>query len=217
MALSLAGAIPAYHFFAFDNCAYVILEYPTGRFHWLGFGKLNKVGTWTGGQFCFAKHAPTGINTEKTCGLFGQSYAGQGNSSGFLYVDTVDTVTGWARSSAQSASGNTLAQRVADTFQKMQSLWIVSPSVYNSLSILMPLGVTMTRDGANFGTTTPFSLMGYLSGLNFINIKSLTPGATYAVSTDTYRVFSFHEKVDEVPLSFPNFSVGNLGLALKTN
>jgi hypothetical protein len=214
----LNAAIPSYSFFAFNACVYVVVEQTAGRFHWLGFGRLEKTDTYTGGQFFFGKHRPatnasTGTTTP-TVSFAGDSWAGVGQSRAFLRLAGVDGFTGWAPSESFGRAGE---PRCGDTVQKMQSLWQVAPSRFNSLSVLLPVAMICTRDGSNFQDTTPFSIMGYFSGLNFVNIRNLATGAIYSVASDNYKVFSFHEKVDEVPLSFPNFTTGNLGFALKTN
>lgn len=214
---SITGAVN-YWLFTFADCVYMVVENPTGRFHWLAFGGITKVGAWTGGTFTFAKHSPSeSSNTTKTIGFAGRSYTGQGSSRGFLRVGAFDGETGWSATELISNRANIVGMRFADSFQKMRRQWLTAPNLFNSQSVLFPVAALMTRDGANFVGSTPFSLLGYFEGLNFLNIKALTPAAEYTLSTDLYRVFSFHEKADEVPITNPNFSAGNLGFALRTN
>lgn len=48
------GSFTAYHFFAYTNphCIHVVLEFSPGLYRHFGFGKVDKVGTWTGGAWC---------------------------------------------------------------------------------------------------------------------------------------------------------------------
>lgn len=48
------GSFTAYHFFAYTNphCIHVVLEFSPGLYRHFGFGKIDKVGTWTGGAWC---------------------------------------------------------------------------------------------------------------------------------------------------------------------
>jgi hypothetical protein len=49
------GSFTAYHFFAYTSPSYaihVVLEFAPGLYRHFGFGKMSKVGTWTGGAWC---------------------------------------------------------------------------------------------------------------------------------------------------------------------
>lgn len=48
------GAFTAYHFFAYTNPhnIHVVLEFSPGLYRHFGFGKVDKVGSWTGGAWC---------------------------------------------------------------------------------------------------------------------------------------------------------------------
>jgi hypothetical protein len=220
LGITALNASVNYWLFSFNDCVYMVVENPTGRFNWLGFGGVSKINDWSGGALCFAKHIPGAVDgSTKTVGFIGSSYGGQGASRGFLRLVGVDGLSGWATTEAINAAGagSLIVPRVGDSFQKMQSLWLPAPNLFNSQSVLMPIEIICSRDGANFTTSTPFSSFGILDGLYFVNIRALAPAGLFSVSTDDFRVFSFHEKADEVPFSPPNNSAGNLGFALKTN
>lgn len=217
---AVAGAIPSFHLFAFNggDQIYCVVEVVAGRFAWFGFGRVERVGITAGGAFCFSKHGSdaTGGSTAINFPFMGSSFAGQGTSRGFVYVSALDGFTGWCPSQVVT-NGPAGTPRSADTVQKMRAMWQTTPSKLNSLAPLFPVGVVVTRDGGAFSTDTRFSLIGYLTGLFFMNIKHVTPKDEYTVATDAFRVFSFHEKVDEVFSSFPNNSAGTLGFAIKSN
>ncbi len=49
-----AGSFTAYHFFAYTNphVIHIVLEFAPGLYRHFGFGKIDKVGSWTGGAWC---------------------------------------------------------------------------------------------------------------------------------------------------------------------
>ncbi len=216
--VNITGSV-TYHLFSFDNQIYVIIENPAGIFHWLGFGSILKIGDWGGGEFLFGKHnSSSSVNTTKTFPFFGQSYAGIGASRGFLRVNSFDSSSGWARTDASLASGNYRPERLADSIQKMKTLWEVSPNLFSQKPVLLPISLLMTRDLANFSTAVPFSLMGILPNIFFINMSGIIPASEYADGTGSiYRVFPFHQKIDELANTGSSNSTGTLGFAIKSN
>ena len=48
------GPFTTYHFFAYTNphCIHIVLEFSPGLYRHFGFGKIDKVGSWTGGAWC---------------------------------------------------------------------------------------------------------------------------------------------------------------------
>lgn len=216
---SINGAVN-YYLFAFSDAVYVVVENPAGVFHWLGFGTISKIGDWTGGAFFFAKHTFSESNAAaKSFPFFGNSYAGQGSSRGFLRVEAVDASTGWARTDASGATGNYRAERLADSVQKMRTLWHVAPNMNSSKPILLPVKILMTRAGATFSaSTTPPSIFGFLENIFFMNLGGLIPASEYPDGTGAiFRIFPFHQKQDEIAAQSPNFSTGTLGFAIRAN
>lgn len=50
------GPFPAYYFFESDYYCHVVLEYSTNRFRHFGFGALDKIGDWTGGEYAYGTY-----------------------------------------------------------------------------------------------------------------------------------------------------------------
>ncbi len=207
-----------YHFFAFGDNAFMIVENPVGRWHWFGIGKLAKIGDWGGGQFVFAKHRSNdGDPNIRAFSFFGANWFGFGQSSFFLRVASIDGFSGWSTHEAPNIAGNIIGLRAGDTLQKSTTILESSPNAFNSLAIRLPVGVIITRDGANNNDNTPFSLLGYVDELFFVNIRFMNPGAIYSIGNVNYKVFSFHTKIDELAYSYPNYGTGNLGFCLKVD
>lgn len=217
--VGINGAVN-YFLFAFTNQLFVVVENPAGFFHWLGFGNISKIGDWNGGAFFFAKHSfNESTANAKTFPFFGNSYAGVGNSRGFLRVEGIDGADGFARTDASGATGNYRAERLADSVQKQKTLWEIPPNLYSQKPVLLPISLFMTRDGATFSaSTTPFSILGVLPNVYFLNLSGLVPASEYPDGTGAiYRVFPFHQKQDELAATVPNNSTGTLGFAILAN
>jgi hypothetical protein len=194
----LAGAITAYHFFAFEGtgfaACYVLIETAAGSFDWLGFGKVESTGTITGGQFMFAKQQLSDSNTTggvvlplATCNQWGGS---RGNSFAGLYL-AVDGLTNWKlNNEAYAGTG----QHAHTDEQTRFAYSYCAPSEFNELSPLQPIRFLVTRDGANYGTHTPRTPVGYLPKIFYLNIADLQPGALTVVGGTNYRVFSYWQK-----------------------
>ena len=61
-----AGPYVSYHFFAHTNSLYGVVEYATGQYAHFGIGTLNKIGDWTGGEFCYAQVLANQASTADT-------------------------------------------------------------------------------------------------------------------------------------------------------
>jgi hypothetical protein len=207
-----------YHFFAFNDNAFMIVENPVGRWHWAGIGKLAKIGDWGGGQFVFAKHINDANDSDwRSFSIFGSNWFGYQQSGFFLRVASIDGFTGWSNYQTPSNAGNLIPLRAGDTMQKSTILMESSPNAFNSLAVRLPVGVILTRDAGNNLETTPFSLLGYIDEFFFVNIRFMNPGSIYSIGGVNYKVFSFHTKADERAFVHPNNSTGNLGFCLKTD
>lgn len=211
----LNGAL-TYYLFSFDNCFYLVIEKPAGVFHWLGFGNARRVADWNGGLFFFAKHYPTSYVDNKAFPLFGSNYGGQGSPRGYLRVLDVDGRSGWARTYNSQESGNMRPEMLFDSINKSKTLWHVAPNLFSQKPILLPISLLMTRDNANaYGEMSYFA---FLENIYFINISGLIPASNYPDGTGaTFRLFPFHQKIDELPQNYPNYSTGTLGFAIKSN
>lgn len=207
-----------YHFFAFGNNAFMVVESPTGRFSWLGLGQIAKIGDWGGGQFAFAKHrAGEGNAAASNFSVFGNNWFGSGQNGFFVRINAVDTFTGWASNETPQAVNNIVPLRAGDTLQKSTDILEASPNSFNSLALRLPVGMIITRDGSNNLEGTPFSLFGYIDEFYFVNIRFMNPGSIYSIGGVNYKVFSFNVKADEQPFQYPNYSVGNLGFCLRVD
>lgn len=209
-----------YWLFAFDTAVYIVTESPAGIFQWMGFGNLSpKFGDWGGGQFLFAKHAPGDYNSNKNFPLFSSAFGGQGQVRSYLRVNGIDGVNGWVRGyNTGNASGNMRAERLFDSSSRQSTLWEVAPNMLTGKPVPLPFSIWMTRNGYNVDQNAPISYLGGLEKIFFINFSGLLPAQLYPDGSGAvYRIFPFHQKVDETNMIYPNYVTGTLGFAIKTN
>lgn len=218
---SLSGAMN-YFLFSFDNSFIGVVETPAGYFHWFGFGNLaGKVGDWTGGEYFFAKHTPSeGNNGQKSFPLFGSDFGGQGSQRSYCRIAAgIDAGNGWIRGrGTASISGNIRGERLFDSVQRQNQLWELTPNLVSGKPLPLPISIWMTRNAGNVDANQPISMLGSLEKIYFINLAGLIPASEYPDGTGAiYRIFPFHQKVDEVNSQYPNYTTGTLGFAVRAN
>lgn len=204
-----------YWLFAFANAFYVVVENPAGIFHWLGFGNLQKIGDWVGGQFLFAKHFRSGTTSTVTMPFSSPNISGAGSALLVILVNSFDTFSGWVRSDQNQNSGNVVPLRCNDDVQLKRVLWEVAPNLATGKPILLPVSAVIYRD-TTFYALVPLSIVGSFQELNFLNFQGLLPAAEYDDGTGAlYRIFPFHQKQDLIALA--TSQTGTLGFAIKSN
>lgn len=204
--IGLTGAINSYHFFAHNggDQIYCFVEQPLGVFQFMLFGAIEKLGTWTGGQFYTAPQPFSGRDARssqfaarslfKTNEGFGASSA-YNNGGGYLYVSAVDGYTGWLapyNTSTRSALQMSVGDRaITDAFA---SLWGNSPNSFNQRAILKPLPVMISRNGNSTATSDPASVVGMMPNLFYLNIANLIVGSQLVIGADAYRILPLFSK-----------------------
>lgn len=190
----VGGALPSYHLFSVNDAIYCVIEYAAGRFGVFGFGGVDKIGTYTGGQFYFAPYTSSLAYGDANTAIFGFTGAVGGSFDipcAFVRCDLL-TFTGWRSSQTTAITGPTCG----DATQLYYPLMEATPNTMNGLSTILPMSVTVNRDASN-NDATPYSIIGYLPGLFLTNIKSMNVKSEQTFGTsEHYRVFSFFYKTD---------------------
>lgn len=211
----ITGSIPTYHFFSCNSAVYVWVEWTAGQYQAFGFGKLDQIGAYTGGQFffgCATGKEGAGQAIPAAANLFGVSNGGN-NAYGVIYAQ-VDGDTRM-RSAMGTLTLPTDHARVFDSFTVSPGLAYMTPNAINSLAVLLPVRAFVFRDTSNVFGTSRFSPIGYLPFLYAVNIRSLTPGQTFTLGSDNYIVLPLVQK-SGANLGTTSTS-GYLGVAIKTN
>ena len=202
------GPFTAYHFFA-DTSPYYIhiaVEVDSGRFRHFGFGNLNKLGTWTGGEYCYGHYWGQTVSTvdlpTSTSHYFGlDGVPSSVSSCATLHVEdwegqTVDEK--WMVLGATTSAGVDRAgeDRLYGSGTSRGGLWAYAlswiPMVrLNAYKPFIPIEV-LYRDV----TTAPdtWILMGTQPDIALVNMKHFNPGDTITFGGEDWLVFPWVRK-----------------------
>lgn len=220
------GPFPAYHFFASGSYFHAVLEFATGQFRHFGAGILTKVGTWTGGEYCYgtfwdqavaALNVP--LDTRHTVLLDALT-----DNSSVLRTATVHCEglpdqggTGkWGVCFGGSSPGNDRAAvaRVAllggmrdgyfaNAFNGFQA---------NPNNGFVPMYPVQCLYRLTSGSPTKIRLLGSLPDVRGINTAFINAGEEFTVGGQTWKVFPWVRK-NALPASTEGS--GNLGIAYR--
>lgn len=189
------SAIPAYYFFTIDDTVNIVVETTSGIFQFMSFGLLEKQGVYTGGQFFSASYnsyAPkreyTYIYAQNVPHYFAYLHNGDG-SNGAVYVD-MDSVSDFRISKSETNPEIRFPCVVSTRGNESSSqsglgafFWSKSPNFYNNISSMMPIYVMGKRSDSNY------SLLGWPSGVRFLNVLNYSAGQEITYGTETWKVF----------------------------
>jgi hypothetical protein len=211
--VQLTGAIVAYHYFHFSDTNYEVVyffvESPAGTYQRLLFGRLDrsKMGShWTSGvdgMFYQGSQSHNNSAYSNSLTLFGENQSGywnEGRPKGALY-GTVNGTTAWMSGDFAIPQAQFSPSRVQcfDSISKSGSVWLDSPNTFNSAPIQLPILLFVTLDASQtpgVSNTVPYSAVGELPFLYWVNILNISPGSNISVSTTNYKCFPFRKKSD---------------------
>lgn len=204
-----AGPYVAYHFFASDDAPYychVVVEVSSGVYRHFGFGAIDKIGDWVGGEYHYGHYwyqlgtyidDPTA--SQHTFGL--DARYGESVLAATMHLEGVGSM-GASQKWGVFSSGASPGQ---DTAGQARALLIGGPrcSLWGALLAWMPvaqLGLyksllpvpVLYRDPS----TTPHTwiLLGHQRDVSIVNMKNVSPGAEITVAGDTWVVFPWTRK-----------------------
>ena len=212
-------AIPAYHFFQDGDTVIVCIEYQSGKYQWLIFGCLEKIGTYTGGQFfsgSLGSFDPSyqllAAGQHQTVFLAANALAYIYYGNGAVYLN-VDSVAAWRTSGYNGSespgqpyhhsvcfSGMEPNANKADVVGRAHSNTLTgffdtrSPNHYNSLAPFIPVYTLCWRASTNW------SMVGWPKSIRTINIQDYDPADEIVLGTDTWMIFPSHSKADVDPV-----------------
>jgi len=185
-------AIPAYYFFTVDDTVNIAVEVTAGKFQFMSFGLLEKQGTITGGQFFSASFASESPYLDWNDSNYSPNYFSACKayqSHGAVYVD-VDSTASWRISTGETypeilwpcvvgQSGNEYYSKsgLASFF------WSHAPNAYNAMAAMCPIYTLLKRSDDNY------SLIGYPSGVRFLNVTNYDPAEELTYGAETWTVF----------------------------
>lgn len=231
--VGLVGA-GTYYFWSFEDATagydvlYMVVEYPTDIFQHMFCGRLDKqfYGTWTGGSFFSASNLPSTVTPQLQLNFFGPSpngfFSGSSGPRGFIYAENVDGASGdgwtWGEPQYSTSEINAMPRNL-DSIRLTVSMWDDMPNSFNALNPLIPVvtGCGRSWGNTNVTATTPWSPLGELPFVYWVNLKDLNPKQNVSISTTDYKVFPFRNKGatwDQFSASNGSF---NYGYAIKIN
>lgn len=206
------GPYTAYHFFTDGTTKYihVVLEYSPGLYRHFSFGTINKVGTWTGGQYAAAMSigANPGLVSSSThnilwSGCNSGTTTTDANNSSSVRVEGMPNQTGsmrWMLLTLQTANlGNDRAgnARIACPGGFVGcNPWLTRygffrASLLNGFLPLIKIPI-FWRDTAPAPDT--YMLLGFVPDVFHIQMANLAPGQEFTIGGDTYMVFPIIRK-----------------------
>lgn len=205
----IAGPHAAFHFFEQNaNPAYihVVVEVETNRFRHFGFGEIEKIGDWIGGEYSYGNLWQQSVsaiddpkNASHVLGL------GLGNSSNFLATMHIRgqpeqaAADRWGLIGAgsgfpqqQDRAGNDRLPCLGGVMGGMNSQ--MTPFRVSNLTAFKPLIPIMVsvRDTSPLPDTA--RLLGTWPDVRVVNMANLAPSETFVIAGETWFVFPWARK-----------------------
>lgn len=207
-----AGPHSNYWFFENDSSpayCHVVVEVDAGRFRHFGFGEIDKIGDWTGGEYAYGHYwsqVTTFIDDPKASGHhIGLDAIGIGGSQNYPATMRIDGHTGepsaatiWASLRMDSTPGNDRAGnarwsalagwRSGREFNTVCGIRISQAVAYKPL-------VPIAMDVVNFGSVPDAVYrVGYQADVRMVNIGNLDPGQIINIAGDNWYFFPWVRK-----------------------
>ena len=204
-----SGPYTGYTFFASEAAPFychVVVEHSSGQFRHFGFGQMNKVGDWTGGEYCYGHHWAQGASSADvpTANAHAWGWDGIGTTTsiaGTIHAEGLDQQGAsekWIVLTGATTGGT---DRAAVTRQvalgsSRSGLWThylswLTTAQLNLYKPLIPIGAVF-RDTSTSPDT--WYLLGTQPDVAIINIANFSAGDDITVGSDTWRVFPWVRK-----------------------
>lgn len=209
-----AGPHAAYHFFEQDaNPAYchIVVEVDTNRFRHFGFGEIEKIGDWTGGEYCYGHTwAQDNISIDKPSAAshvilmdsYGSSLSAlhlatmhvegfpeQGVSDKWMIIGKAGTFpasgTDRAGENRMSAFGSSRGAIVGGYMSQFRI------SQLTAFKPLLPMPVFMSNTTPSPDTVR---FVGSHPDVRLVNMANLDPGQTLSIAGETWFIFPWVRK-----------------------
>lgn len=201
------GPFTAYHFFTDGTTKYIhcVLEYSPGLYRHWSFGTIDKVGTWTGGEYALGHVQES--NTLTSNAILWSSLSGataaEANRAGSLHVEGMPNQTGgmrWMLFSATSAitgkdrGGNDRIGgpgSLTNYNPWLSSYGFLRASLLNGFLPLIPLPILWRNTAPS---PSQVILLGFAPDQWLIQMANFNPGDEFVIGANTYKVFPIVRK-----------------------
>lgn len=202
------GTFPNYYFFSGSVYLHVVLEYATGLYRHMVFGELEKVGTWTGGEFTMG-HIWSTAAGQKDNPTYAAHYLpfdavhnNLANETGTVHLEGFPDQPASGRwglvTAMQSGLGNDgdsngrapIVGGVRDG-PLTTAFQFIAANPSNGYIPLIPIPLFYA-----YYTPTPdeWRLLGFVPGMRVINIRNLSEGDEFTLGSDVWKVFPWVRK-----------------------
>lgn len=207
------GPYPNYWFFENDaSPAYlhVVVEITADVYRHFGFGEMDKVGTWTGGEYCYG-HFQAGnspITTLTSChmdGGFGDTDTGDFRKASTIHLEGLPAQDGsskwgqvWGRT-GQAIPDDTAGNPKVQCFGGFRS-----GPIARHFGVMKPAGtqtgsVPMYPFGMWYRDTTNEHVyfLGWIEDVRGVNIGNFAPAQEVVIGSDTWVFFPMAQKTTD--------------------
>lgn len=200
------------HYFFTDGASYAhaVLEYAAGIYRHMSFGKLEKVGDWTGGEYaCGHVWDSNTFRIDDPTSAYHHVPFDAANANTYSIADTIHAeglpnqpagasgkwLVSWAGEVGMTNDGDGNARGYAiggvrDGF--LQNA--MGPYRANSNNGYVPLIPIQLWYREDFVTPDGWRLLGTAPDVRVINIGNIEPGDEFTVGSDTWKTFPFVRK-----------------------
>lgn len=198
------GAFPSYFIFADTNYLHIVVETTTDIYRHFGFGLLEKIGDWTGGEYCYGQtHLSSGnaLSTSSTA-LLDALHVGASNRerSSTIHLEALPGMAGaskWGEISGNSVAPSNDPAGNARVLVRGgfrggpvgRQFGFYSGGNTSGLIPMYPIGIYY-RNLANSNCYW----LGYQPAVRGINVRSFTPKQEITIGADTWTVFPVSER-----------------------
>ena len=198
-------------FFFFENDAspayvHIVVEVDAGRYRHLGFGEIDKVGDWTGGEYTYGTFNFPGADDPKSAfsGFGADSARTQGGANvGAVmriedHVDEPDPATLWG--TWHGANSNGLDSNAIARFRlqgghryspEFGAQYWIRASEANAFKPMAPISVFAID---TVPVPDKMYLLGYFADQRMVNIGNIDPGQIISIAGDDWYFFPWIRK-----------------------
>jgi hypothetical protein len=219
------GPFTKYFFFEDDTYIHVVLEYAPGLYRHFGMGILEKVGTWTGGEYAYGHiwYNSFGVQDYPQDSRHSFSFDARNTNASTdnatLHVEGLpgepSASTKWGVMWQGTSPGNDRAAVArVNLFGGLRdgpltnALSWMPANPNNGYIPLVPIPIYYRRDAGS--SPEKWYLLGFAKATRLINIRNYNPGDEITVGSDTWTVFPWvRKKWDQDDTD----ETGNMGIA----
>ncbi len=207
--VNLVDSTMTYWFFEDDVYIHVVAEVSTGVYRHFGFGEIAKLGTWTGGEYCYGWRLDPTVASSTGAVLAGTSMlldglAGGGTMNGYAATIHIEGAPGEGGSSKWGVIWGNPGVSVGNDTGGNARVYVQGG--FRSGPHAVPFGrfSGQTTEGLipaypihvwyKNPSTADYYPLGYMEGVRGVNIRYIAPEQEVVIGSDTWVFFPTEQK-----------------------